>query len=243
MCTASWSAGHGRLSLCFNRDERKDRAAASPPDCRKIDGVRYLSPLDPVGGGTWLSVNEYGLCVFLLNNYEAQAQRTRGAIKARSRGAIPKRLAACPDRSSAVSALRDIGLEEFNPFHVGLADCDGVTVFSWNGVALAESKLERGFLTTSSCRTKEVEAYRAIRYAELNAKGRGLSSETRRLFHLETKNADPAFNPMMLRDESRTHSVAFIEVDGDKATLRYAATIDDTRTLAPASEKVLPVLK
>ncbi len=75
MCTASWSVGEGRLSLFFNRDERKTRSEASPPALLTLDETRLLAALDPDAGGTWLAVNEFGLCVFLLNNYGAEAKR------------------------------------------------------------------------------------------------------------------------------------------------------------------------
>lgn len=231
MCTVSWRAGHGRLSLCFNRDERKDRAAALLPASLESDGLHYLSALDPVGGGSWLCVNELGLCVFLLNNYAAARAVTLEAKDAKSRGTLPVSYAGKTSRAEARAALQEADFGDFLPFYLGLADCEGVDVFAWDGRALTGVNPRRDFLTTSSFKTELVQDYRCRRFEEILAEDPEFGDESRRRFHTELVNADAAFNPLMVREESRTHSVSAITVDEDSVALIYEATRGDTRVL------------
>ena len=54
MCTLSWIPGQDGYALCFNRDERRTRAAASPPGLLAREGVQFIAPLDGEAGGTWV---------------------------------------------------------------------------------------------------------------------------------------------------------------------------------------------
>ena len=61
MCTLAWKRDQlTGLEVYFNRDELKTRPIARPLRVLKEDGVRFLSPQDPRGGGTWMLANEYG---------------------------------------------------------------------------------------------------------------------------------------------------------------------------------------
>ncbi|MBD5780251.1 NRDE family protein [Pelagicoccus sp. NFK12] len=231
MCTASWSAGQGRLSLYFNRDERKTRSAARPPECLQIDGTRMLAAIDPDGGGTWLAVSEWGLCVFLLNHYGAEAAFGKALENPTSRGKLPLRYASIPSRGEAARRLKDEDLTSYHPFLLVLADCKGTEAFSWDGAELASLALPRAFLTTSSFRTREVQSYRISRYDALLGERDSLSEKSRRSLHLDTPHPDPAFNPMMLRADARTQSVSRVELDLHRACLRYQRVLDETRTL------------
>ena len=62
MCTLTWGRDEaGGLEVFFNRDERKTRPVAEPPALDELNGVRFLSPRDPKGGGAWMIANELGL--------------------------------------------------------------------------------------------------------------------------------------------------------------------------------------
>lgn len=70
MCTLSWFFGKTHAHVFFNRDEQKTRAIAKPPHVISINQVDRLMPIDPVGGGSWLAVNEFGWTFALLNFYQ-----------------------------------------------------------------------------------------------------------------------------------------------------------------------------
>ncbi len=242
MCTASWSAGQGRLSLCFNRDERKSRSEALPPRRLAIAGIGVLAAIDPDAGGTWLAVNEHGLCVFLLNNYGAQALLAKAPEHPRSRGELPLRLAACANRNLAIERLLADSYAQYQPFLVAFADREGVVMYSWDGKSLESMGVPLDFVTTSSFRTEEVQSYRYSRYQGLLA-GRGaLTAAERREFHVGMPHEDAAFDCLMLRSESRTHSVSTVEVDADRVVYRYEAVLGESRRLGEAEEFVLPVV-
>ncbi|MBK1876999.1 NRDE family protein [Pelagicoccus mobilis] len=241
MCTASWRADGGRFSLCFNRDERRSRKEALPPKLLERSGPRTLAAIDPEGGGTWLAVNECGLCVYLLNNYAAQA-RVKPLGEAVSRGKLPLELSLCLSRESAnATLLKELDLSCFNPFLIALADRSEVSVFAWDGVALLPVELARPLLTTSSYKTEEIESYRTKEYERRLAERSGLTASERFAYHTELAHADPAFNPLMLRADSRTHSVSVVEVDEKGIRYRYARVDQDRRALG--EESVLEIAR
>jgi hypothetical protein len=63
MCTVTWELDGDAYRLYCNRDEKFTRATAEPPTAyvSAQTGLRFLSPRDPDGGGTWLTVNELGM--------------------------------------------------------------------------------------------------------------------------------------------------------------------------------------
>lgn len=234
MCTVSWSVEQKHLSLCFNRDERKSRGEASGPKVLDLGGVQTIAAIDADAGGTWLAVNEFGLCVFLLNNYGAEALRRKRLPAPRSRGELPIRFTSSQARCEVLSSLKSDQFDEYNPFILGVADVEGVSLFAWDGEGLKSVQSEGGFVTTSSFNTHEVESYRKSSYeAALKAKGE-FTADDRRLYHVSTPHEDAAFNPMMLRNDSRTRSVSTIDVCPARVAYRYEAVREDTRQLADA---------
>ena len=72
MCTLTWWAGDTGYEVFFNRDEKKDRPVATPPELSEKEGVRFLAPRDSAAGGTWILVNEFGVTFALLNWYSRE---------------------------------------------------------------------------------------------------------------------------------------------------------------------------
>ncbi len=70
MCTVSWLLHDAGYEVFFNRDEQKGRAIANPPAVFDREGTRYMMPVDPDGGGTWIAMNQHGLSLCLLNYYQ-----------------------------------------------------------------------------------------------------------------------------------------------------------------------------
>ena len=105
----------------------------------------------------------------------------------------------------------------YRPFHVGLLSLEGIRVFSWNGCVLSERGASSGLLTTSSFRSREVQAYRERRYLELGC----TCVDERRRFHVELHHEDRAFNPFMSREDSETHNVSVVEITPEAICYRY----------------------
>ena len=81
MCTVSVVPLPDGFSLACNRDERSSRPCASEPAAYDLRPRRAIFPRDPVGGGTWMGVNDLGLAVALLNRASARAATLRGTPK------------------------------------------------------------------------------------------------------------------------------------------------------------------
>lgn len=237
MCTASWIAGSDRAMLIFNRDERKDRPRAIPPRVFEENGVSRIAPIDPQGQGTWLAVNQFGLCCFLLNNYEVSgsALKTENPI---SRGLLPLKLTEVKRIHEAEEVLNSMDLTRYRPFYVGLLCIAGIRILSWDGSVLREQDTSDGMLTTSSFKSQEVQSYRRNQYKEIN---REILAE-RRSFHVEMNHKNLAFNPFMLRVESKTHNVSTIDLGVSEVVFGYEERISETSKLRSPLEVPLIVV-
>jgi hypothetical protein len=93
MCTATfWPTSDG-YRVAMNRDEQRRRPPALPPAIHRSPLGTALHPLE-TDGGTWISVNDAGITLFLVNWYTVPSKATPGAV---TRGAIIQAL--CQARS------------------------------------------------------------------------------------------------------------------------------------------------
>lgn len=135
MCSVSWLLSEEGYQLFFNRDEQKSRAVALPPQLLSLNGVAVLMPIDPVANGSWISVNEFGLTLCLLNNY--QGQSPSGPLI--SRGQLLKRLSSERDIPTLNAAFDSLDLSRFAPFTLLAFDPrltrtdKAVMAFEWDG--------------------------------------------------------------------------------------------------------------
>lgn len=138
MCTLSWQIRNNSLTVVFNRDERYSRPEAHPPETDTIDGVRVLAPRDPEGGGTWIAANEHGMVVCLMNNYRAGSHE-KPEREYRSRGLLVRSLSPMSDLHRLRSALSDIDLYAYRPFHLIVFPGTFPPIeWQWNGRKLTE---------------------------------------------------------------------------------------------------------
>lgn len=142
MCTASWLLEENGYHLFFNRDEQKGRAEAELP--RKFiaeNGTQYLMPVDPVGQGSWIATNEYGLTLCLLNYY--QGETPKGELI--SRGQLVKTFAHHRYSEELVKAFVTLCFERYAPFTLVIFDSQlnlrkgHVKALQWDGKTLVDS--------------------------------------------------------------------------------------------------------
>lgn len=134
MCTVSWCFGEERLELFFNRDELRSRARAEEPDVRVQDGARFLAPIDGDAGGTWISANEWGVVLALLNAPSAALPVPQ---RLRSRGVLVHELARERSVSRALHALQELDLRDFRGFRIALLEIGRQPVLgAWDGRSL-----------------------------------------------------------------------------------------------------------
>ena len=117
MCTCSWLRTPDGYDLLFNRDESRLRAPAFLPRLLVRNNARYLAPIDPDGGGTWLGVNAFGLSVALLNRYpgtDTGAPPTPALPI--SRGLLVRNMLDSRDPAEVRERIDSLDLARFQPF-------------------------------------------------------------------------------------------------------------------------------
>lgn len=208
MCTLSWSRStEGDLEVYFNRDEQKTRPLAEPPRIHTIGGVRFLSPIDPAGGGTWMLANEHGLVVCLLNRWHEVA---REGLSYRSRGKLVMQMAAAASVEEVSKSLPDP--RDYRPYTLVVFSPEGDRCFEWDGRDSSEADVPP-FLTSSSFRFEEVRDHRRSCFEEL---GPGLALHRA---HGETPSARTI---RMNRPDAQTWSRSFVKI-GEEIVWQYLA--------------------
>ena len=149
------------LLVAANRDEHFDRPSAVPA---LLDGPpRILAGRDLRAGGTWLGVNEHGLCVGVLN------RRIDGdalpATVARSRGALCLELL---QLNSAPAARQRIDADghRYNPFTLVFADQQNAYVAYNDDKKIITQVLQPGLHAFSSAAEFDLNSAKAERAHE-----------------------------------------------------------------------------
>src|SRR4030095_5515312 len=106
MCTVSFLPTAAGFRLAMNRDEKRTRVAALPPDVFAHGRRRAVYPREP-NDGTWVAVNDAGLCLALINWHRIKRE-SEGKIE--SRGFIIPQLIGASDGRAVGRALRKLAL-------------------------------------------------------------------------------------------------------------------------------------
>jgi len=219
MCTISWLADKGGLEVWFNRDESVSRQSALPPSIHAGDR-RFIAPVDPEGGGTWLGVTEDGHVLALLNHY--QEQRINHTPR-RSRGTIIWRLAGAADRAAAWLGIHD-QLDGYAPFHLVEIGTEEVTVKTWNGrEMIQETEAQNmGMLTTSSWDFPRVRQLRERAFLRIMRElGTEAGDPLERYHEGEGDGGDSHGSVLMDRGERRTVSQQKVMIESGQVSFAY----------------------
>lgn len=208
MCTLTWwRDAAGTCEVFFNRDEKKTRSVANPPGVHERDGISFIAPVDPDGGGTWMLANQRGLLVCLLNRWheEGAAPQTM-----RSRGQLVMDMAALENVPAVEERLRMEELSGVRPFTMVGFDQVGERAWTWNGQTLSVGRPEMP-MCSSSFHFEEVAAARKQRFHELRCSRRA-GENLLEFFHADTDGGATAFTPRMLRSDAQTMSRSRVRV-------------------------------
>lgn len=168
MCTVTLFRDADGYVFTMNRDERWERGE-TPPQQWVRDGVMLEYPVDTEAGGTWFGRNDQGVCIALLNNYQASINShavTRGKI-------IPDALVH-GSFSDVVAYVLSLDMHQFNAFDLIIAGPERTVHFSWNKELLAKKEIEMlgwYFFTSSSINFPEVYDYRRAYFVEWSKRG------------------------------------------------------------------------
>ncbi len=237
MCTVTWRYPEPEnpsvVEVCFNRDERKSRAQAEPPQRFEAEGVSYLCPIDPAREGTWIAGNACGLLVALLNDYHAPCPA--GKPEAPSRGYLVRRLAPSLSMDDAIERLQvEMAERAYPPFT--LLMWEGARVCQWRGGGgnVEAQTSTTPFVTSSSWETTRVEAWRLAQYEDLVERG-GWDLER---FHQHAVSGEEASSVLVTRDRTQTVSLTSCRIDAEALTMRYRPR-ETSGDLASGSTHVL----
>ena len=161
MCTVSWFATHSGYELFFNRDESRQRAIATAPIKRTSNACDFLSPVDEEAGGSWISTNQFGVTVCLLNLYlESSVQPSHGtkhSIDYVSRGEIISNLADVSSLDEIYTRLDQAHLNQYRTFRVFAIDSSALNILLiWDGIKLTVEYDVNAPKSSSSVETEKV---------------------------------------------------------------------------------------
>ena len=126
-----------------------------------------LLPLDPDGGGSWISVNGHGLSLCLLNFYQGTAPRK----KLISRGQLLRSLAHSENINNLNNQILKTDLTHYAPFTLVAFQIKHTPrlpqekMFRWDGVKIHQSQPEN-MITSSSVKFDEVSKQRQQLYTQ-----------------------------------------------------------------------------
>jgi hypothetical protein len=224
VCTLSWSPFADGYAVAMNRDERRTRAPALPPAPVDAGGVPGLMPVDGDAGGTWISANNRGHSLALLNRWDESPHDTGAPVV--SRGLLVRDLAGLPDAASVGIALAGLALARYRPFTlVSVTPGGHPALFEWNGLALSQKSVsEPGLVRTSSGSDQAgVERSRGTLFRAAREGPEGLSEKVLTALHRSHLPQRGPLSICMHRDEAVTVSFSLIRVFGGQVLFRYVA--------------------
>ena len=114
MCTVSFLPNSQGFYLAMNRDEKRDRLAALPPEVIELECHRAIFPWEPTGG-TWISANDAGVCLALINWHRIKRESNNGV---RSRGEVIRKLAGISTSNEISTAVKKLPLRKLRAFRL-----------------------------------------------------------------------------------------------------------------------------
>ena len=201
----------------MNRDEKRARVAALAPELFRAGCRRAIYPREP-GGGTWLAVNDAGLCLALINWHRIERDP---AGKIQSRGHIIPELIGATNSRAIARGLQEMSLRNVRPFRLIAIDPGGeeVTEWQWNVARLAGRRRRWEILHwfSSGYDEKRAEKERAKICAAFSL---GATPALQRLHASHLPERGP-FSICMHRPDAATVSYSEVVVSERQVMLRY----------------------
>lgn len=230
MCTVSWVHHDGGYDLLCNRDEKHTRARAVQPIFASRNGVRYLAPLDGDCGGTWISVNEFGVAICLLNGATKRTGRA-------SRGHVVTAVADSWCVDEVVRRLVAVDLDAFAPFVIAALRPGQSMVIDWDGEQRhVDLRPERRMPLVSS--SFDPVTVRERRRAEFECVATTLDVESLYSFHTSHGTQRGPYSPCMHRADAQSVSFSWVKVGSGEIDFLYSPDAPCRR--APFVRQALP---
>lgn len=114
------------LVLAANRDENLARES-HPTQHRSLGTTSVLAPQDAVAGGTWIGINQSGVVVAITNRFGSLRNPSL-----KSRGELVNTALQYTSAADARRWAQGLVCQEYNPFHVLVADVHSAFCFVGN---------------------------------------------------------------------------------------------------------------
>jgi hypothetical protein len=223
MCTVTFSPRKNGYALAMNRDEKLYRITGLPPRSCKINDRTVISPSEP-GGGTWISLNDAGATLALINWYSVTIQ-----VKSRSvsRGEVVNATGSVHTPGLAAQTLAHLPLNQINPFRlIGVFPATHEIIeWRWNQKMLVRKPHRWTLQQWISSGFDEPMAQRFRgRTFQIAQKQKSVGSLRwlRRLHGTHSPEAGP-FSTCMHRSDAATVSYTEVVVSERDAAMRYHA--------------------
>ncbi len=212
----------------MNRDERKNRAKAKPPEIQQHeDGTEYLAPIDTEAGGTWAGVNEYGLTLLLINNYQAMNPELAHRSDALSRGLIIPQLMNHTSVEQIVESLKQLEANRYNPFTLFIFSRyqQRISSYSWDGVTVkfedlpAEPfvKISSGFDPDEAYKIRNNEFRRRLSETDMN----NVDADWIKSLHQSTNPEPGALSIAMIQEKVMSVSSIVLDLSPAHCSIHY----------------------
>src|SRR6266567_3905714 len=221
MCTVSFLPSPQGFYLAMNRDEQRDRFSALPPEIVEFENHRVLFPREPTGG-TWISANDSGVCLALINWHRIKREPNNGV---HSRGEVIRKLVGIATSDEISTAVKKLPLRKLRPFRlIGIVSAENrVIEWRWNLNRLSVRKhsweSRHWFSSSFDEATAETERTRVCAAQPKESAKRDVKW-LRRLHRSHEPERGP-FSICMHRPDAATVSYTEVAVSKRRATMRY----------------------
>lgn len=227
----------------MNRDEKRSRVPALLPAIIDLGERRVVLPREP-NGGTWIAVNDRGICFALINWYRIEREPARSII---SRGKVVVAVAGASSTEDIAARLGALKLQRLRPFRlIGIVPSErNLTEWRWNLERLSGRKhswrRQHWFSSGFDERRAELERSRVCSFAQTGQAANSLSW-LRRLHRSHAATRGP-FSICMHRNDAETVSYTEVAVSGRRVLMRYkpGPTCSARSTVSKAMRRVATV--
>ena len=221
MCTVSFVPNENGFLLGMNRDESQFRPIALPPEVHGRADEFSIYPSEP-GGGTWIGMNNSGLCLALINWHTVP---TRPFERIVSRGIVVEELIRSRTSDVLFGLLHELPIEWMPPFRlIAFSPRESVVrEFRWdqNRVKTVSHRWEEKHWFSSGLDEQQVEVTRAEVCRRARSESDAGELRWLRKLHRSHVPERGGFSICMHREEACTVSYTEVELCNAWGTMRY----------------------
>ena len=223
MCTVSFVPKSHGFYLAMNRDEKWDRFAALAPAIVETESHRAVFPREPTGG-TWISANDVGICLVLINWHRIQRKPNNDTL---SRGLVVRELAGKSSADEIATSVKKLPLRRLRPFRLIVIAPDQMRVAEWrwnlHRLTRRNHAWQRQHWFSSGFDEHRAEVERAKICASANVKATDRTLKRLRKLHRSHAPKRGPFSICMHRADAATVSYTEVSVTNNSASMRYAS--------------------